>query len=160
VRLLWLAAEEERALGSWIYARSLATAPGTAVVNLEAVGASDELVWIADDGWELRRFRTPPRFLAWADAAAVEARGAGLPAPPLLAGTLTDGRSFLARGIPAVTLSSLDAGEFPRGLHSSADSRDRLSPAAVERAVELLEAMVRRAERDPAALRAACSAEE
>ena len=70
-----------------------------------------------------------------------------------------DGRSFLAHGIPAVTLSSLDAGGFPRGLHSAADSRDRLSPAAIERAVELLEAMVRRAERDPAALRAAFSGE-
>jgi hypothetical protein len=129
-------------------------------VNLEAVGASDELVWIGDDGWQFRRFRTPPRFLEWADAAAVEARGTGLPAPPLLAGTLTDGRSFLAHGTPAVTLSSLDAGGFPRGLHSAADSRDRLSPAAIERAVELLEAMVRRAERDPAALRAASSGEE
>jgi hypothetical protein len=41
---------------------------------------------------------------------------------------------------------------FPPYLHSAGDSRERLSPEALEATVELLEALVRRVDREPASL--------
>ncbi len=67
-------------------------------------------------------------------------------------GSMTDARSFLAQGIPAVTLLSGPEGRLPRHLHSARDSRDRLSVPALERTVEFLEAIVARVDRDPLAL--------
>lgn len=154
VELVFPAAEEERALGSWHYAAELAPRDGAVVVNLEAVGASRELAWIAEDGFEFRRWRTPGSLLAFADEAL---RRSGLPPPPrapLLGGTLTDARSFLAHGIPAVTLASLEDGGFPRGLHSARDERGRLSPGAIEAVVDRLAALVAHADRHPDRLRA------
>lgn len=147
VQIVFFAAEEERALGSRAWARELARAGGNvAVVNLESVGASAELALIAEDGFALRRLRSPAWLLDWV-------RGtAALPEVALPFGVLTDGRSFLDAGVPAVTLRALDDGGFPRRLHSARDSRDRLSEAGIENAVDLLEALVRRADADPAGL--------
>jgi hypothetical protein len=152
VKIVFLAAEEERAMGSWAYARTLVGEPGAAVVNLESVGASQRLAWVVEDGFALRRFRTPSHLVDFVDAAAADVLGAPLPVLALPEGTLTDGRSFLAHGVPAVTLRGLSEGAFPRGLHSARDSRDRLSIAGIERAANLLHALVVRADRSPDAL--------
>lgn len=148
VRIVLLAAEEERAQGSWQYARTLDPGAVQAVVNLEGVGASERLATIPEDGFALRRYRSPDAIVAFVNAAAREASGAGLPSQALPAGTLTDGRSFLAHGIPAVTLRAFTAEGFPTRLHSEHDSRERLSVAAIERSVDLLRAIVARADAD------------
>jgi acetylornithine deacetylase/succinyl-diaminopimelate desuccinylase-like protein len=149
VQIAFFAAEEERTLGSWAFARTLAADAPLAVVNLESIGASDELAWIPEDGFALRRWRSPEELVALVNGAARELRGTALPPRELPFGTLTDGRSFLAHGIPAVTLRAFTGEGFPRRLHSEHDSRDRLSLPAIERCAELLEALVRRSDADP-----------
>jgi acetylornithine deacetylase/succinyl-diaminopimelate desuccinylase-like protein len=149
VQIAFFAAEEERTLGSWAFSRTLAADAPLAVVNLESIGASDELAWIPEDGFALRRWRSPEELVALVNGAARELRGAELPPRELPFGTLTDGRSFLAHGIPAVTLRAFTGESFPRRLHSEHDSRDRLSLPAIERCAELLEALVRRSDADP-----------
>ena len=141
-------------LGSWAFARTLDPLRATAVVNLESVGASDELALITEDGFALTRYHSPAWLVEWVGDAARGLWGRGLPARELPPGTLTDGRSFLAHGIPALTLRAFTPEGFPRGLHSFRDSRDRLSPAAIDRAAEFLFALVEAADADPEAFTA------
>lgn len=149
VRIVFLAAEEERALGSRAYAATLDPERVLAIVNLESVGASETLALIGEDGFALRRFHSPRWLLELVSDSARDAFAAPLAEFPLPEGVLTDGRSFLARGLPAVTLRALVDGGFPRQLHSARDARQRLSPAGIERAVDLLEAILERADRPP-----------
>ena len=146
VELVFLSAEEERTLGSWAYAADLAVAGrGTGkvmVVNLESVGASDSLAYIAEDGFALRRFRSSPAIIEYVNTVARRAGRAPLVERALPFGTLTDGRSFLAHGLEAITLRSFEGGSFPRQLHSRFDSRDRLSAGAVEDVADFLWSMV------------------
>jgi len=152
VRLVFVAAEEERALGSRAYARALGRERPLAIVNLETIGTSAPLAFVPEDGFELRRFESPAWLTLLLGAAAADL---GRPAParrPLPTGTLSDGRSFLAEGLPAVTLWAAEDERFPPYLHSAGDSRERLSPAALEATVDLLEALVRRVDREPTSL--------
>ena len=149
VKLVFLAAEEERALGSRAYAQTLDPGGRNAVFNLESIGASDELAYVPEDGFVLRRYRSPDSIVAFTNETARRLWGHELPARELPAGTLTDGRSFLARGIPALTLRAFTGESFPRRLHSEHDSRDRLSVAAIERSTDLLHALVVRVDENP-----------
>jgi hypothetical protein len=152
VRLVFVAAEEERALGSRAYARALGRERPLAIVNLETIGTSAPLAFVPEDGFELRRFESPGWLIELLGAAAADL---GRPAParrPLPPGTLTDGRSFLAEGLPAVTLWAAEDERFPPYLHSAGDSRERLSPEALEATVDLLEALARRVDRERARL--------
>ena len=146
VELVFLAAEEERTLGSWAYAQELAAAGrGTGkvmVINLESVGASDSLAYIAEDGFAMRRFRSSPAVIEYINAVALRAGRTPLVERALPFGTLTDGRSFLAHGLDAITLRSFEGGSFPRRLHSRFDSRDRLSAGAVEDVADFLWSVV------------------
>lgn len=155
VVLVFPAAEEERALGSWAYAPTLERARPLAVINLESIGADERLAEVTEDGWALRRVHSPPSLVAFVDETAEGLWGHALPVRELPFGTLTDGRSFLARGIPAITLRAFTGGAFPRRLHSAHDSRDRLSTSAIERSVALLAALVERSDADPSRLRGA-----
>jgi len=152
VRLVFVAAEEERALGSRAYARALGRERPLAIVNLEAIGTPSPLAFVPEDGFDFRRFESPAWLIELLRTAAADL---GRPAParrPLPPGTLTDGRSFLTEGLPAVTLWTAEDESFPPYLHSAGDSRERLSPEALEEAVDLLEALVRRVDREPARL--------
>ena len=153
VKLVFLAAEEERALGSWAFAQTLRHEPGPlAVVNLEGIGGSDELAIISEDGFALFRYRSPPWWVDRVAGVARELWGTPLPAAGIPRGVLTDGRSFLAHGVPALTLRAVAAGAFPHDLHSAHDARERLSLPAIARGVELLRHLVRRADADPGLL--------
>jgi acetylornithine deacetylase/succinyl-diaminopimelate desuccinylase-like protein len=158
VRLVFFAAEEERALGSWEYARAHPERCGVAVVNLEGVGADGELGAVTEDGFELRRFASPPWLAGLLQDAAQDALGAPLAPMRMLPGTHTDARSLLAHGIPAVTLLGTEGGAFPRELHSWRDARERLSPAAILRGVAVLRALVARVDREPQRIPAAAGA--
>jgi Zn-dependent M28 family amino/carboxypeptidase len=142
VQLVFTAAEEERALGSYAYAQTLVADPPDAIFNLESVGASGRLGWVPEDGFELRRFRSPEFLVERVDAAARSLGREPLPMMALPPGTLTDGRSFLAQGLPALTLRASEDGAFPTRLHSKYDSRDRLSVDAIDETVDLLAAIV------------------
>ncbi len=144
VELVFTAAEEERAFGSRAHAATLEPASQLAVVNLELIGADGKLGYVPVDGFALRRFESPSWLVELVEDTALESLGLPLSVIRLPAGTLTDGRSYLARGIAAVTLSAAPAGGFPRRLHSSGDSRDRLSPGALDRCGEFLDTLVKR----------------
>ena len=118
-------------------------------INLESVGASDALAFIPEDGFALRRFRSPEPLIAFVNETARALWGVDLPSRALPAGTLTDGRSFLAHGIPALTLRAFDDEGFPRRLHSLHDARERLRLPAIERTTLLLRALVERADASP-----------
>lgn len=152
VKLVFLACEEERALGSWAYAKHLASqpAPALAVINLELMGAGDGLAHVPDEGFATRRYANPPGLVAFANEVARLHRGEPLPARSVPRVTVTDARSFLAHGMPALTLVP-DIG-WSRHLHSGRDSRDRIRMPALESAVEFLAALVAHADRDPAGL--------
>ncbi len=150
VEILFTAAEEERAFGSRAYAATLDPEAAIAVVNLELIGADGPLGLVAVDGFALRRFSSPPWLVEMINDTAREALGSPLLSVRLPAGTLTDGRSFLARGIPAVTLTTESADGFPRQLHSSRDNRDRLSLESLDRCSKLLDALVDRLDTDRA----------
>ena len=144
VELVAFAGEEERAFGSLEFARQLALRShhDVAMINLESLGAGPRLVYAPDDGWQSRRYATPQWLGERINAAAARI---GMPpvevqvAPPAV---LTDARSLLAAGIPAITLRAWADEGFPRGLHSQHDSRDRLSAAALERAADLVLAVI------------------
>ncbi len=142
VRIVFVAAEEERALGSQAYAETLLADPPLGIFNLESIGANGWLAWVPEDGFELRRFRSPRVLVDQVNAAAAQLGRKPLPMLELPPGTLTDGRSFLARGLPALTLLATEDGSFPTRLHSEHDSRDRLSVESIEETVDLLEAIV------------------
>lgn len=152
IDLVFLASEEERGLGSWSYAKSLAQRERLAVVNLETLGASRRIVYAPRDGLEPRLDSSPVALIEHLDAAVRDSGAGPLRAQPFPPGTYTDGHSFLARGVPAVTLTSAVPGGYPRRLHSAHDSRDRLSLEALEHTVSLLEAVVLYTDRHPEAL--------
>jgi acetylornithine deacetylase/succinyl-diaminopimelate desuccinylase-like protein len=149
VKLVFPAAEEERAMGSWAYASSLDRDTPVLVINLESIGAADNLAYVAEDGFALRRYQSPEAVIRFVNDTARELWGAELPARQLPVGTLTDARSFLAHGIPALTLRAFTEGRFPRKLHSAHDNRDRLSIPAIERGTRLLRALVAHADAAP-----------
>jgi len=148
IELVFTAAEEERAFGSRAHAATLDSAAHPAVVNLELIGADGNLGYVPVDGFGLRRFESPPWLVELIEETALEALGSPLSVLRLPAGTLTDGRSYLARGVAAVTLSAAPAGGFPRHLHSSKDSRDQLSPDALDCCGRFLDTLVERIDAD------------
>ena len=155
VKIVFTASEEERTLGSWAYAKDLLVKrkqneeelPNKLmVVNLETIGTSDELAYIPEDGFATRRFFSSQAIIDFVNDGAKIVYGKPLEARELPFGTLTDGRSFLAHGFEAITLRSLESDQFPHGLHSEYDSRDRLSINGIERSVLLLKALIDQAD--------------
>jgi hypothetical protein len=144
VKIVFLAAEEERTLGSLAYAKSLAAndTKNIRVINLESIGTTEELAYIPEDGFATRRYRSSESIIGFVNHAAQKVYGKKLEARPLPFGTLTDGRSFLARSIDSISLRSFEGDEFPHQLHSVHDSRDRLSVAGLEKSAKLLQAII------------------
>ncbi|MDH3211112.1 MAG: M28 family metallopeptidase [Myxococcales bacterium] len=145
VEILLLSAEEVGVQGSEaLAAHSFAAPPAlpTFVVNLEGLGASPDHAVLARERFTLRSLAPDARLVALLDAVHRELFEKPLPMTPY--GGATDARSFLARGIPAATLLSLEPGErFPRGLHSARDDRSRLDEDSLEASVAYLLAIVK-----------------
>lgn len=149
VKLVFLAAEEERAFGSRYYAARIASEGPATVINLELMGASDQFAYVAEERSAFRSYRPSASLVALVEETVRELWSEPLLAKSIPPFAITDARSFLAHGIPAVTLMAASEGGFPRRLHSAHDSRERLSVAALERSVALLTAVVARVDRDP-----------
>ncbi len=148
LEVLFLSAEEVGVQGSWVYARERFGAGAdlrTFVVNLEGIGASPEHGVLPRERSTLRSFAPDPRIVALLDAVHRERFGRRLRVGS--AGGATDARSFLAHGVPAATLFSLERGRsVPRALHSARDDRSRLDPAALDATLGYLLAVARRAD--------------
>jgi acetylornithine deacetylase/succinyl-diaminopimelate desuccinylase-like protein len=114
----------------------------TAVVNLEGLGASADHAVVSRERFLLRSFAPGADLVARLDGVHRERFGRPLGALPF--GGATDARSFLARGVPAATLMTLEAGTpFLRDLHSAGDSRERVDPAALDASLDYLLAVAR-----------------
>ena len=150
VKIVFLASEEERTLGSKAYAQQLhkefsGKLGRIKVINLESIATTDKLAFVPEDGFATTRYRSSEKIISWLNQYSAATLGYTLEAKPLPFGTLTDGRSFLAEGIETMTLRSLETDEFPHHLHSEYDSRDRLSVAGIENATKLLNAIAEQA---------------
>jgi hypothetical protein len=148
VEVLLFSAEEMAAQGSWGYARERFAAPPalpTALVNLEILGASADHAVLGSEQFALRSFEPTPALVERLAEVHRAVLGRGLAVTWF--GGITDARSFLARGVPAVTVMSREADTlFPRGLHSAADTRSRVDEAALESSLAFLLAVVRDAD--------------
>ncbi len=153
VKLVFVASEEERALGSWHYARSLDREAPLAVINLELMGGSESFAYVPGESFVLRSYRPPVELVMLLDSAARDVLGQPVSPAPIPRFSMTDARSFLAHDIPALTLMARFDGGFPRGLHSPRDTRDRVSLRSLARSVELLGAVVARVDGEPHLLR-------
>lgn len=150
VKVVFLAAEEERTLGSKAYAKSLKQELGERplkIINLESIGTTDRLAYIPEDGFATRRYTSSGTMIEFVNRAAQTIYGQDMEAKALPFGTLTDGRSFLAEGMEAITLRSYEGDQFPRNLHSEHDSRDRLSEVGIETSVNLMMEMIQMMDR-------------
>ena len=149
VELVFFAAEEERALGSWRYAETIDRESRVAVINLETLGTPEPIGYVPEEGFQLRRYRPSPALLEVVDEVARVSSGESIQPVTIPRVAVTDARSFLERGIPALTLLGPFEGALPRDLHSYRDGRNRLSVAALERAVDFLAAVVAHIDRKP-----------
>ncbi len=150
VDFLFVSGEEVGLQGSWDFARTRLAERElpTYVVNLDPLGASFDLGVVTKEIGALTAYAPNAQLLDWLDTLYRETAGKGLDRPRF--GGRTDGRSYLAHGIPAVTLFSRipDWWVIPRAMHSAADNRSRIDMAALERTTDYLEAAVRRFDRN------------
>lgn len=155
VELVWPAAEEVGVQGSWEYARTRFAAPPpgpTLAVNLEFIGAASDLAVFGRERFALRSYPVHPSLLKILNKTYRAARGK--PLHVTWYGASTDARSFLAHGIPTLTLlSDLPAHAIPRDLHSAGDQRGRIHEAALDATVDYLLAIVRTIDAQPLVVR-------
>ena len=143
---IWLfPAEEVGVQGSSAFAAARFGAPPvlpTSLVNLEGLGASADHAVISRERFLLRSFAPDAGLVAALDRVHRERFDRPLGALPF--GGATDARSFLARGVPAATLMTLENGTpFVRDLHSARDSRERVDEAALDASLDYLLAVAR-----------------
>jgi Zn-dependent M28 family amino/carboxypeptidase len=131
ITLLFTVGEETQMQGALAYVRCT-YGPGredwtlpTCAINLEVVGQDGGYLLWEEDGTAMHRLPADAA-LNRALARAVEAVTGK---PPMRAPTInSDAFAFLRRGIPAVTLGSLDTQLGGRGFHSSLDAPGRVDP--------------------------------
>lgn len=140
VHVLLLSGEEAGVQGSWEYARTrFATAPRvpTRVINMEFFGAAPDLAVFKRERFSLTSYPADPGLLSRIDR--VHRRRRGKPVHVTWYGAATDARSFLAHGIPALTiLSDLPGHALARHMHSDYDRRDRIDAKVLGETAEFL----------------------
>ncbi len=149
IKLVLFAGGEEGGLGSWHFAGELEATAQVSVINLDNVGASDQLAYGFQEGFFFSQYPASDVLVDLIDSTERRLGGHPLLAISYPIGSMTDARSFLAHGIPALTLGSTEKGQWPRHLHSARDSRDRVSIPELEHARQLLKAIVDRVDQEP-----------
>lgn len=148
VEITLLSGEEIGVHGSWEYARQRFARPPdlpTSVINLEFIGAAPDLATFGSEKFSLRSFPPDPTLLGILDT--VHRQQRQKPLHVTWYGAATDARSFLAHGVPAMTLASdLPEHALARGMHGAEDSSDRVDPAALDATLDYLDAAVRLAD--------------
>ncbi len=143
LRFIFWSGEEIGAQGSAAFVRThAASAVPRWAINLECLGAGAEIGWAAHDGVSFGSGRRDAHLLA------ALRQAAGAPLPGLGAPFVSDAGSLRRAGIPTITLVGLaPGGRMPRGLHRPQDQIARLDFESLERAQELLERWIARADR-------------
>jgi hypothetical protein len=140
VRLIFFSGEEIGIEGSRAYVAAMDRSLPTRVVNLDGVGMSSELSLYRSESGVLRSFPPDPALVATVEQV-TPLHHAWYPAT-------TDARAFLEAGVGAVNLSSeLPGHPLPRGMHSRADTRERVDLKALDWTVQVLVAVARELDR-------------
>lgn len=123
------------------------TAPGasgghaqtpTYFINIEGWGFGPELSYFTTDRSATHRYPAAPGLVRVLDRAYRRVSG-GTGLAPETFPAITDARNFMAVGIPSVTLASRDGDARVRGLHTAADSRDRIQPGTLDHGLRFLQ---------------------
>lgn len=133
VEIALLSAEEIGVQGSrdFVRARLVPPPPNTSVINFELIGATGNLAVFGSERFTLFSYPPDPHLLAVLDE--VHRQRRNQPLHVTWYGASTDARSFLHAGIPALTLmSDLPEHALARGMHSAADTRERVDEAALD----------------------------
>ncbi len=143
IEVVLFAGEEVGLQGSAAYMAERLVTPlprPTYVINGEGWGYGRGLSYFVSERSALRRYDASGALVRTLDRALRHlVPGAGL--LPDIQPVSTDARSFLAAGIPSVTLGSQRNGDGQiRGLYSAADSRDRIQAGTLEQTVAFLQA--------------------
>jgi len=145
VMFVFLAAEEVGVQGSWSFVRNhLPNLPvlNTYVVNLDPIGASEQLTVVHREGGILRGFQPSSAVVALLDS--VHLQQTGRPIGHTSGGGLTDAFPFLASGVPAATVvSAVPPFVLPRGMHTPADTRNRIDLKSMDTTLEFVLRLVR-----------------
>ncbi len=140
VMFVFLAAEEVGAQGSWSFVRNrLPNLPAlnTYVINLDPIGASEQLTVVHREGGILRGFQPSSEVVALLDS--VHRQQTGRPIGHTSGGGLTDTFPFLASGVPAATIvSGVPPFVLPRGMHTPADTRSRIDLKSMDMTLEFV----------------------
>ena len=110
-------------------------------INLDNVGAG-QLSWVTSEGMA-RRYRANARLVGLAKR--VSRENEILVKPRAYKGLSTDATPALARGFKAMTIMAFDSAGLPVNWHWKTDTSDQIEPEVVERATELVTAMIREA---------------
>lgn len=144
VELVFFSAEELTAQGSAHFVEQRygdGRAPRPMVINLDPIGASTELAVVGRENTFLKSYAPSPEVVTLLDRVHRELTQQPIPITPM--GGLTDGFSFLDRGVPAATLlNAVPPFILPRKLHSQVDTAGRIAPGALEGTLTFLRQVV------------------
>ncbi len=146
VTLIFFSGEELGAEGARAFVRSGRVPKGARVINVDGVGATEDLAAFKAESALFATYAYDPALLA-AISAEHQARR-GKPLHRTFYSVVTDARAFTEAGIPAVSIASdLPEHAIARNLHSAADQRSLVAVAALDSTVDLLVAVARRLDR-------------
>lgn len=136
VTILFTVGEEAQLQGALAYVRDRAdwSVPAS-VFNLEVMGQDGGYVVWEHEGTAMRKLPSDPTLVRRLERA-VEAVTGERPVRASLISS--DAFAFLRGGIPAATLGSFDLDLGGRGFHSALDNLDRVDPARLVEAVDIL----------------------
>jgi hypothetical protein len=135
ITLALFTGEEVNMQGSRAYVSQRQWQLPTAALNLEAMAQDGETIYFESDGTVFRLLPTAKN-LNQAIAAAAEQVTGHSPQP--YGPVTSDGGSFLAAGIPATTIATVDNRLGVTGFHSPADNLDRVVFERLTQWVEIL----------------------
>jgi len=110
----------------------------TYFINIEGWGFGPELSYFTTDRSATHRYPAAPGLVRVLDRAYRRVSGGPGLAPETFP-AVTDARNFMAAGVPRVTLASRDGDARVRGLHTAADSPDRIQPGTLDRGLRFLQ---------------------
>ena len=135
ITLALFTGEEVNMQGSRAYVSQRQWQLPTAALNLEAMAQDGETIFFESDGTV---FRLLPTAESLNQAIAAAVKGVTGHSPQPYGPVTSDGGSFLAAGIPATTIATVDSRLGVTGFHSPADNLDRVVFERLAQWVEIL----------------------
>jgi hypothetical protein len=137
VQFVFFSGEEVGIEGSELWLEGNTLPSQTKVINLDGVGASEHLAVFKAERYSVSGYLPDENLISIVSES--HTQRTGIPLHRTWYPASTDGRAFLRKGIPALTLTSdLSEHQIQRGMHSSEDSGERILLPALESTVAVL----------------------